>query len=45
MKGERLREHSWLILDKEMLFKEPTQYWKDNRLSNNIEMVIGKCSL
>ena len=42
MKGDRVREHSWLILDKEMLFKAPTQYWKDNRLSNNIEMVIGE---
>ena len=34
--------HSWVIVDKNILMDTPMNYWKENKGSNNIPIVIGK---
>ena len=35
-------DHSWLTLDKYILFQNPLDYWREHRLSNTVAMVIGE---
>ena len=36
------KEHSWIIIDKQVLLQHPKDYWLKHRLENNIPMVFGK---
>ena len=33
--------HSWIIVDKNMFMESPMEYWKKNKGSNNVPIVIG----
>ena len=39
-KGET--DHSWIIIDKNILLQHPKDYWKEYQMSNTIPMVFGK---
>ena len=39
------RAHSWLVLDKDILLENPKTFWANNKLSNNVPIVFGKCRL
>ena len=34
--------HSWIIADKNILMEAPMDYWKQNKGSNNVPIVIGR---
>ena len=34
--------HSWIIVDKNILMENPMDFWKENKGSNNVPIVIGK---
>ena len=36
--------HSWIITDKDILMEAPMDYWKKNKGSNNVPIVIGNNS-
>lgn len=38
------RYHSWLTVDKHILFDNPVDTWKEKRLRNKIPMVFGEHS-
>jgi carboxylesterase type B len=38
-KGEN--DHSWIIIDKNILLQHPKDYWTENQMSNTIPMVFG----
>jgi len=38
-KGET--DHSWIIIDKNILLQHPKDYWTENQMSNTIPMVFG----
>lgn len=38
-KGET--DHSWIIIDKQILIQHPKDYWKDHQRENKITMVFG----
>jgi hypothetical protein len=33
--------HSWIIVDKNIFLESPMEYWKNNKRSNNVPIVIG----
>ena len=34
--------HSWIIVDKNILMKSPIEFWKENKGSNIVPIVVGK---
>ena len=34
--------HSWIIIDKNILMKSPIEFWKENKGSNIVPIVVGK---
>ncbi len=42
MKGEKSKEHSWLINDKEVMFDTPDKTWEKQSLNNKVPIVFGE---
>ena len=40
--GEAEGEHSWIIVDKDIIFQNVVSHWKANRQNNKIPMVFGE---
>ena len=40
--GEEASDHSWVIIDKDVIFQNVVAHWRANRQTNKIPMVFGE---